>query len=85
MKKINLPEQKYFIKLCLRYIRITYILANFGYRSVPKFSDGYPRLTVPTQIRFLLEKQSDQGFPRLQFILHFYEAFLFGKISLFKF
>ena len=41
--------------------------------------------TVQTQIRLLLEEQSDQGLHCLQFRLHFFGALLFGKAMLFKF
>ena len=41
--------------------------------------------TVQTQIRLLLEEQSDQGLHCLQFQLHLLGALLFGKAILFKF
>ena len=41
--------------------------------------------TVQTQIRLLLEEQSDQGLHCLQFLLHVLGALLFGKAILFKF
>ena len=41
--------------------------------------------TVQTQIRLLLEEQSDQGLHCLQFRLHLLGALLFGKAILFKF
>ena len=41
--------------------------------------------TVHTQIRLLLEEQSDQGLHCLQFHLHLLEALLYGNASLFKF
>ena len=41
--------------------------------------------TVQTQIRLLLEEQSDQGLHCLQFQLHLLGALLFGKVILFKF
>ena len=40
--------------------------------------------TVHTQIKLLLEEQSDQGLHCLQFHLHQLEALLYGK-ALFKF
>ena len=40
--------------------------------------------TVQTQIRLLLEEQSDQGLHCLQFRLHLLGALLFGKTILFK-
>ena len=41
--------------------------------------------TVQTQIRLLLEEQSDQGLHYLQFWLHLLAALFFGKAILFKF
>ena len=41
--------------------------------------------TVQTQIRLLLEEQSDQGLHCLLFCLHVLDAFLNGKATLFKF
>ena len=41
--------------------------------------------TVQTQIRLLLEEQSDQGLHYLEFRLHLLGALLFGKAILFKF
>ena len=41
--------------------------------------------TVQTQIRLLLEEQSDQGLHCLQFPLHLLDALLFGKAILFIF
>ena len=40
--------------------------------------------TVQTQIRLLLEEQSDQGLHCLQFQLHLSGALHFGKVILFK-
>ena len=41
--------------------------------------------TVQTQIRLLLEEQSDQGLHYLQFCLNPLNALLYGKTSFFKF
>ena len=41
--------------------------------------------TVQTQIRLLLEEQSDQGLHCLQFLLLLLDAFLYGKVILFNF
>ena len=41
--------------------------------------------TVQTQIRLLLEKQSDQGLHCLQFPLHLLDTLLGGRATLFKF
>ena len=38
---------------------------------------------VQTQIRLLLEEQSDQGFHYLQYCLHLLDALLYGKTSFF--
>ena len=40
---------------------------------------------VQTQIRLLLEEQSDQGLHYLQYCLHLLDALLYGKTSLFAF
>ena len=40
--------------------------------------------TVQTQIRLLLEEQSDQGLHCLLFRLHLLDALLYGKATLFK-
>ena len=44
-----------------------------------------PRQTVQTQIRLLLEEQSDQGLHCLQFPLHLSDALLYGQVILFNF
>ena len=49
------------------------------------FRTDRPRQTVQTQIRLLLEEQSDQGLHCLQFRLHLLGALLFSKAILFKF
>ena len=41
--------------------------------------------TVQTQIRLLLEEQSDQGLHCLQFPLHHLDSLLYGRATLFKF
>ena len=41
--------------------------------------------TVQTQIRLLLEEQSDQGLHCLPFRLHLLDTLLHGKVALFKF
>ena len=41
--------------------------------------------TVLTQIRLLLEEQSDQGLQYLQFYLHLLDALLYGSSTLFQF
>ena len=43
------------------------------------FRTGRPGQTVQTQIRLLLQEQSDQGLHCLQFHLHLLEALLYGK------
>ena len=48
------------------------------------FRTDRPGQTVQTQIRLLLQEQSDQGLHCLQFHLHLLEALLYGKASLFK-
>ena len=41
--------------------------------------------TVQTQIRLLLEEQSDQGLHCLQFHLHLFDKIFYGLASLFEF
>ena len=43
------------------------------------FRTGRTGQTVQTQIRLLLQEQSDQGLHCLQFHLHLLEALLYGK------
>ena len=40
-----------------------------------------PRQTVQTQIRLLLEEQSDQGLPCLPFRLHRSDSLLYGRAT----
>ena len=40
--------------------------------------------TVQTQIRLLLEEQSDQGLHCLPFCLHLLDTFLYGKVAWFR-
>ena len=49
------------------------------------FRTCMPGQTVQTQIRLLLEEQSDQGLHCLQFPLHFLDALLEGNAILFNF
>ena len=44
-----------------------------------------PGQTAQTQIRLLLEEQSDLGLHCLQFCLHLLDALLHGEVTLFKF
>ena len=44
-----------------------------------------PGQTVQTQIRLLLEEQSDQGLHCLPFRLHLLDALFYGKAALFNF
>ena len=59
--------------------------SQYIYRNDPKFRTDRPGQTVQTQIRLLLEEQSDQGLHCLQCRLHFLDPFLNGKALLFKF
>ena len=58
---------------CFSFGWLSYTLFHFyeyKYRNDPKFSDRYsdrPGQTVQTQIRLLLEEQSDQGLHCLLF------------------
>ena len=47
-------------------------------------TDG-PGQTVQTQIRLLLEEQSNQGLHCLQLPLHHLDTLLYGKTTLFKY
>ena len=49
------------------------------------FRTDMPGQTVQTQIRRLLEEQSDQGLHCLLFRLHRLDSFLYGRATLFKF
>ena len=62
-------------------------LKNFGfikYPNDPKFSDRSAR-TVQTQIRLLLEEQSDLGRHCLLFHLHVFDKISLGLASSFEF
>ena len=54
------------------------------YHNDPKFSDRSGQ-TVQTQIRLLLEEQSDQGLHCLLFLLHLFDEIPSGLASLFDF
>ena len=60
----------------------TYILCTV---MILSFRTDMPGQTVQTQIRLLLEEQSDQGLHCLQFPLHLFDAWLLGKAILFNF
>ena len=49
------------------------------------FQTDRTRQTVQTQIRLLLEEQSDQGLHCLQFPLHLLDALLYGIAIMFNF
>ena len=51
------------------------------YGNDPKFSTDWSGLIVQTQIRLLLEEQSDQGHHYLLYCLHFLDALHVGKTS----
>ena len=52
---------------------------------IPSFRTDRSGQTVQTQIRLLLEEQSDQGLHCLQFPLHLLDTLLYGNYSLFNF
>ena len=58
-----------------------YILSLGYYRNDPKFSDRYAWATEQTQIRLLLEEQSDQGLHCLPFRLHRLDSLLYGRAT----
>ena len=60
------------------------MLFHFGYRNEPKFSDNRFGQTVQTQIRLLLEEQSDQCLHCLLFHLHVFDKIPSGLASLFE-
>ena len=49
------------------------------------FRTDMPWQTVQTQIRLLLEEQSDQGLHCLPFRLHRLDSLLYGRATYFKF
>ena len=49
------------------------------------FQTDWSGQTVQTQIRLLLEEQSDQGLHCLLFLLHLFDKILKGLASLFEF
>ena len=49
------------------------------------FRTDRSRQTVMTQIRLLLEEQSDQGLHCLPFCLHWLDAIYYGKATVFEF
>ena len=55
------------------------------YRYFPKILDGQVWQIEQTQIRLLIEEQSDQGLHYLQFPLLLLDALLWGKAILFSF
>ena len=65
-------------------IDVAFYLSNFTV-MIQSFRTDRSGQTVQTQIRLLLEEQSDQGLHCLQFPLHLLDALLYGKSSLFKF
>ena len=60
------------------------MLFHFGHRNEPKFSDNGFGQTVQTQIRLLLEEQSDQCLHCLLFHLHVFDKIPSGLASLFE-
>ena len=58
---------------------------NPSYRNDPKFFwTDMPGQTVQTQIRLLLEEQSDQGLHCLPFRLHHLDSLLYSRGTQFK-
>ena len=60
-------------------------LDNFVTVTILSLRTGRPWQTVQTQIRLLLEEQSDQGLHCLPLHLHLLDIFFYGKTSLFEF
>ena len=54
-------------------------LATYHTVMIPSFRTDMPRQTVQTQIRLLLEEQSDQGLQCLPFRLHRLDSLLYGR------
>ena len=59
--------------------------AQVKYCNDPKFSDRFVKAKWQTQIRLLLEEQSDQGLHCLLFHLHVFDKTPSGFASLFEF
>ena len=51
------------------------------YHNDPNFRTYMPGQTVQTQIRLLLEEQSDQGLHCLPFRLHRLDSLLYGRAT----
>ena len=73
-------RQKYRIsRLRYSYIGLNSII-DFTV-MILSFRTDMPGQTVQTQIRLLLEEQSDQGLHCLPFRLHRLDSFLYGKAT----
>ena len=78
-----IQKEDVILKLALnRFITLLYINITLMILSFLTDRSGQ---TVQTQIRLLLEEQSDQGLHCLQFPLHLLDALLYGISTLFKF
>ena len=58
----------------------TFMVDN-NYRNDLSFRTDMPRQTVQTQIRLLLEEQSDQGLHFLPFCLHRLDSLPYGRAT----
>ena len=54
-------------------------------KMILSFQTDWSGQIVQTQIRLLLEEQSDQGLHYSQYCLHLLDALLYGKTSYFQF
>ena len=63
---------------------ICYWMENCITVMILSFRTDRPGQTMQTQIKLLLEEQSDQGLHCLQFQLHLLDALLYGKAILFE-
>ena len=85
---MHLKGLKFIIRNQLYFTCIMPI--NFTFRhlvtvTILSFRTDRSGQTVQTEIRLLLEEQSDQGLHCLQFCLHILDALLYCKASLSKF
>ena len=66
-------------------VQSSYLVSKITTAMILKFWTDRSGQTVPTQIRLLLEEQSDQGLHCLLFHLHHFDKMPSGMASLFEF
>ena len=68
--------------MCNSSLKVDTNMYSVHYCNDPKFSDSYAWAnSVQTQIRLLLEEQSDQGLHCLPFRLHRLNSLLYGRAT----